>query len=127
MMMSQLYKMTRYVLVGAFVFLLQFFTLAIFVEVRILEPLIASVVAFVVALVSSFFLQRRVTFQKFGSDRIGREFLLTATLSLFNLGFNTAVMYLLLDKGTHYMVAQAITTTVIVSYTYVAYHLIFRV
>lgn len=127
MMMSQLYKMTRYVLVGAFVFLLQFFTLAIFVEARILEPLVASVVAFVVALVSSFFLQRRVTFQKFGSDRIGREFLLTATLSLFNLGFNTAVMYLLLDKGTHYMVAQAIATTVIVSYTYVAYHLIFRV
>lgn len=127
MMMSQFYKMTRYVLVGTFVFLLQFFTLAILVETRLMEPLAASIVAFVVALVSSFFLQRRVTFQKAGSDRIGREFSLTTALSLFNLGFNTIVVYVLLDHGAHYLIAQAIATTIIVSYTYVAYHLIFRV
>ncbi len=125
--MSHVYKMTRYVLVGGFVFMLQVVTLAVLVETGLLTPLPASVAAFLVALVSSFLLQRRVTFRRTGTDRMVAEFMQTVMLSLFNLGVNTLVLYFLLSINTHYLVAQVIATSLIVSYSYLVYHRIFRI
>lgn len=125
--MSHVYKMTRYVLVGGFVFVLQFAALAVLVEIGLLAPLPASVVAFLVALISSFLLQRHVTFRRAGTDRMVAEFLQTVMLSFFNLGVNTLVIYFLLSINTHYLVAQVIATSLIVSYSYLVYHRIFRV
>ncbi len=125
--MSHVYKMTRYVLVGGFVFMLQVVTLAVLVETGLLTPLPASVAAFLVALVSSFLLQRRVTFRRTGTDRMVAEFMQTVMLSLFNLGVNTLVIYFLLSINTHYLVAQVIATSLIVSYSYLVYHRIFRI
>lgn len=123
--MIDIYKFFRYTLVGGTVFILQFAVLATLVESGVLSPLIASAVAFVVALIASFYLQRRFTFQKIGAERIGKEFLWTISLSLFNLGFNTLTIYILLSFNLHYLLAQIIATGMIVSYSYIVYHYIF--
>lgn len=125
--MTHFYKLFRYTLVGGGIFIVQFATLLLLVESDYVSPILASGVAFLVALLLSFFLQRKITFQKKGREGMGQELILTAALSLFNLFFNVLGMYLLLSFSVHYLMAQVIVTGVIVMYTYVAYHFIFRI
>lgn len=125
--MARIYRIMRYGLVGGFVFALQFFLLAFLVEGDFLGPLWGSIAAFITALVSSFILQRYVTFRKTDREHMGRQFTHAVLLGLFNLCFNTLGMYALLFFGAHYLLAQLIVTAVIVVYTYVIYHYIFSV
>lgn len=85
--------------------------------------LIGSAVAFLMALVVGFILQKYWTFEELSLERACTQFLLYGALALCNLAANTLIVYLLVENArTHYLVAQTIGAGLVACVSYFVYH-----
>ena len=74
-----------------------------------LHYLIASIIAFCIAMIVGFLLQKFWTFQSRALERAHVQFSLYALLALCNLALNTGIVFALVAwLGIYYLLAQAI-------------------
>jgi putative flippase GtrA len=88
----------------------------------------SAVGAFSVAVVVSFSLQKFWTFQNGGLEGLRHQFALYLTVTIANLGTNTLLVYLLVEKvGLFYLLAQIIAAGLIAIGSFFIYQgIIFR-
>ncbi|WP_179119516.1 GtrA family protein [Ensifer adhaerens] len=114
----------RYFAFGSLAASLQVATLALLVEVGGLSGILASTIAFYLAVVVNYFLQRRYTFRSREPHRLALpKFVAVSTLGA---GIN-ALAFSLLAGVVHYVVAQCLSLLLVFSVNYaVSRALIFR-
>jgi putative flippase GtrA len=90
--------------------------------------LAGSIVAFCIAMIVGFILQKYWTFEEHTVERARTQFMLYAMLALCNLAVNTFIVYILVEyTGAHYLVAQAVGAGSVALVSYFVYRLyIFR-
>ena len=84
--------------------------------------LLSAAIAFIVAFFVSFTLQKFVTFVEHSRDRIPKQLVQYFSFAIFNLGMNTLLMYIVVEKiMIHYLLAQIIASGIIALYSYFVY------
>lgn len=94
-------------------------TLSFVLQVEVLDiaPLIASVPAFCLAVITSYTLNRNWVFRNPGDHR--EQFTRFFVVCLFGLGINLLVMYICLEWfGLHYLISLAITVFILAAWSY---------
>lgn len=124
--MFQFKRILKYLFNGSITTVTQFSVLTVGVEIFGMDPFYMSVIAFICSLCVGFTLHRFITFGRKDTEKIGRQFMLVSSMAVTNLIFNTVAMYLLLNMGVHYLVAQFFVTGMIVIWTYIGYNFIFK-
>lgn len=119
-------RILTYLFNGGIATSIQFSVLFIAVNVFKADPLPMSALAFIVSLCVGFTIHRFGTFARRDIDKIGKHFILVASMAITNLCINTIAMYILLGLNFHYLVAQFFVTGTIVTWTYVGYNYIFK-
>src|SRR3989344_5231647 len=105
--MGRIKKILRYFLSGGTAFGVDFFFLYFFTELVGLHYLLSVVIAFVIAVIVSFILQKYWTFQNNSKVDLHRQAVLYITVAIINTGFNALLVYLFVEYvGLHYLVGQ---------------------
>lgn len=115
-------RIVRYIVSGGTAAAVDLGLLFIFTELMRLHYLLSSTLAFLVAFVVSFSLQKLWTFEDAGTERVHAQaavyFVITGTNVLVNLG----LMYILVDLvHLWYLLAQIITGAFIACYSFLLY------
>lgn len=118
----------RYLLSGGTAAVVNLVLLALFVEVLGLWYLAAAMLAFTLALLVSFTLQKFFTF----ADQMGtrstltRQFSVYTTVALANVAINTLLVYLLVERlRLHYLASQIAASAAIALYSFFVYRAVF--
>jgi putative flippase GtrA len=114
---SQDSRFLRYFAFGSMAAMLQIATLTTLVEVGRLDTVIASTLAFYIAVVVNYFLQRRYTFRSFEPHWIAMpKFVGVSTVgAVINV-----LVFTLLTNVMHYLIAQLISLLIVFSINYCA-------
>ena len=84
--------------------------------------LIGSVIAFLIAIIVGFTLQKYWTFGDYSPKRVHTQFMQYAALALGNLALNTVIVYLLVEYAlVHYLVAQTAGAGLVAFMSYLIY------
>jgi putative flippase GtrA/glycosyltransferase involved in cell wall biosynthesis len=129
--LSQFYKKRRvvkYLIAGGFSAFVDFSLLFIFTDIFGWWYLLSSALAFVVAFAVSFYLQKFWTFRNKAQGQAYNQLFLYFFTAIFNLGINTLLMYVFVDRfGMWYIAAQFVITGIIAIWSYLIYgHFIFK-
>jgi putative flippase GtrA len=119
----------RYILSGGSAALVNFSLLALLVEAFGLWYLAAAVIAFTIALLASFTLQKFFTFSNHARSKhiLTRQFVVYATIALANIAINTLIVYLLVELlSFHYLLAQVVSSATIALYSFFIYRALFQ-
>ena len=112
----------KYIISGGTAALTDIVFLYFFTDIVGIWYLTSSVLAFIVALVVSFVLQKFWTFRDTSLDKVHTQFVLTTIVALVNLGLNTLFMYILVDlAGLWYILAQLATGATLALGSFTAY------
>jgi len=117
-------RFLRYFVFGAMAAMLQVATLAALVEVARLDKAVASTMAFYIAVVVNYFLQRRYTFRSSERHWIAMpKFVGVSTIgAIINV-----LIFTLLTHVMHYLIAQFVSLLIVFAVNYSASNaLIFR-
>lgn len=118
----------KYIVSGSVASGVMFLSLVFFREVLDIWYLYSSTLAFVLAFITSFLLQKFWTFQSRAGADAPRQLMLFLIVSLASLGVNDLGMFVLVDKvGVWYFIAQVIMTTLIAAFSFFTYRAIFLV
>ena len=117
----------RFLVAGAAATLLNLFLLWLLSAGFRLWYLTASVIAFSIALICNFAVQKLWAFQSMQFGTAGTQLLHFIGVNLFTLALNTAILYSLVERmGISYLLAQIVSSAVISGISYGAYRHIFR-
>lgn len=84
--------------------------------------LMGSIVAFFIAMLVGFVLQKYWTFEERTHERASKQLMLYSMLALCNLGVNTLIVYFFVEYGgAHYLIAQTIGAGSVALTSYVIY------
>ncbi len=126
---TRLPRPLRYLLSGGTAAVVNLALLALFVEIFGLWYLAAAVVAFTLALLVSFALQKFFTFADHTrtTDVLARQFSIYTTIALINIALNTILMYLLVERlFLHYLISQVVASGTIALYSFFIYRAVFK-
>lgn len=117
----------RYGVVGIATALLDWGLLYFFTDILGVYYLFSQFCSLLLVVAVNFTGQKYWTFQNFNKDQIHKQMLSYLTLAIFNLCFNTLLMYVAVDMfGFWYVYSQIGATFVIASFTFFMYrYLIF--
>jgi dolichol-phosphate mannosyltransferase len=120
-------QVVRFVVSGGLTALVNLIVLFVLTDLAGIWYLASSVIAFIVAVVVNFFLQKVWTFRDTERARMGKKAALFLLVSLGHLTLNTVSMYVLVDiLSVWYLAAQCIVMLVLALVTYRLYkHTIF--
>ncbi len=100
-------RLLRYLVAGSFAAIVDFGFLYLFTEKVGLHYLTSAILAFIIAFVVSFLLQKFWTFQDDSVEKMHAQVAIYLGVALFNLALNTALMYFFVDiLGLWYMAGQ---------------------
>lgn len=123
----RMFKILRYLVAGGTAAASHLAFLYLFVEYGGMQYMSASIAGFICAIFVSFAMQKFLTFQDRQTHDLHSQFARYLVVTGANLALNTLLMYILVEAGMWYMVAQAITTTVVAVTGYVGYtYFVFR-
>lgn len=115
-------KIVRYIFSGGLAALTDLVALYVFKDVIGIWYLTSAVLAFLIAFVVSFSLQKFFTFQDHSMEGLHGQAATYFVVSGLNLLLNTFFMYVLVDRfGMHYMFAQILTSLVLAMESFVVY------
>jgi len=118
-------KVIKFLIAGGTATFTTFFFLYLFTEAFHLWYLFSSILAFLIAAVVSFTLQKFWTFKGNQEHSSHKQFLIFLSFGTFGLGLNALSMFLLVDKfGLWYMLAQFITAAGIAVMNFFFYKLV---
>ncbi|MEK7086979.1 MAG: GtrA family protein [Patescibacteria group bacterium] len=117
-------KILRYLFSGGTAFGVDFFFLYIFTEWIGLHYLISVVIAFLVAVVVSFILQKFWTFKNNSKTDLRRQATIYITVAIINTGLNTLLVYLFVEYiGLHYLFGQFFSSGLIAFESFFVYQI----
>ncbi len=115
-------KLARYLFAGGTAAAVNLGSLFILTSILHVWYLTSAILAFLVAFVVSFILQKMWTFGDRNTDKIKSQAITYFIVTSCNLGLNTLSMYLLVDHfSIHYMLAQVITGVFIATESFFVY------
>lgn len=125
---TYLMQLVRFAASGTIAALVGLFSTYVLTDIAGLWYLLSSFLAFTFASATAFTLQKFWTFKEKSTDRLHVQAIQTLALALFNLAFNTAGMYMLVDLlHLHYLVAQCLIYGIIGVLDFILYRfVIFR-
>ena len=119
---SQRHKILRYLFSGGTAFGVNFFFLYAFTEWIGFHYLISVVVAFLIALIVSFILQKFWTFQDNSKANLHRQMLIYMVLAVTNTSLNTLLVYFFVEYGGwHYLLGQFFSSGLIAVESFFVY------
>lgn len=114
----------RFFISGITTALVQLSVLFLLTDILEIYYITSSILAFLVALLTSFNLQKRWTFKNSSSDQ-GKQFIVYSVTAIVNLILNTALMYLFVDIfNIWYMLSQVIVFGIIAVESFLIYRFI---
>lgn len=121
-------KVVRFVISGGSAAVVHLSVLWFLTDILDLWYLISGVVAFLVAFVVSFLMQKYWTFKNRSVDKIKTQTGTYFFIAVFNLGLNTFMLYLFVEIfHVHYLLAQLVIGAVVAVWSYFAYsHFVFK-
>ncbi|HEY4527092.1 MAG TPA: bifunctional glycosyltransferase family 2/GtrA family protein [Candidatus Paceibacterota bacterium] len=125
--MASLAKIFRFLAIGTNAALIHIITLYLFTEYAHLWYIYSTVLAFVVAFVFNFSMQKYWVFKSAEHAKIPVQFPLHLVVALINLCINVLLLYLFVEYlGLWYVLAQALASAIIAIETFVLLRLIFK-
>lgn len=116
------HKLLRYLMSGGMAAAVNFVFLYIFTEWVGLYYLISVVVAFIIAVVVSFLLQKYWTFQDRESRDVRRQMMMYVSVATINTVINTFLVYVFVEYGgLHYMFGQFFASGIIALESFFVY------
>lgn len=120
------YRIIRFLISGGSAATVDIAVLWILEEKFDMWYLTASVLAFLVAFLVSFFLQKFWTFRDANKEGMHRQMVVYFTVSVINLCLNTLLMYVFVDWfGIWYILSQVIVSLMIACMSFFIYRRIF--
>lgn len=120
-------QISRYVFSGVVASSVMFACLIFFREVLDIWYLYSSTLAFILAFLTSFLLQKLWTFKNVDQSNAHKQLVLFFLVSIINLGINAFGMFILVDKiGVWYIMSQFFVTAFIAVWSFFAYRVIFK-
>lgn len=114
----------RFFISGITTALVQLSVLFLLTDILEIYYITSSILAFLVALLTSFNLQKRWTFKNSSSDQ-GKQFIVYSVTAIVNLILNTALMYLFVDIfNIWYILSQVIVFGIIAVESFLIYRFI---
>lgn len=115
-------RFIRYCVSGGTALALDLVLLYAFTDILGWWYLWSAVVAFAIAIVVSFILQKFWTFEDRSADNVHRQFALYIAIALGNTAVNTGLMYLFVDYfGIPYLLSQIIASGIIAASSFFIY------
>lgn len=116
----------RYIISGLTASAVMLGSLVFFREILGIWYLYSSTLAFILAFIISFLLQKFWTFRNLSVSNAHKQMVLFLIVSLINLGINGLGMFILVDKiGIWYFISQIFVTAFIAIWSFFAYRIIF--
>jgi len=117
----------RYLISGASAVAIDLVLLFVLVHFFHMWYLLAAVIAFIAAVAVSFVMQKFFTFNDYTKGGIGRQTVFYLGLQVFNIFFNTLLMYVGVDLlGIPYLMSQILISVAMAIYNFLIYkHLVF--
>lgn len=116
----------RYLFVGGFAFLVDFFLLYFFSEFCGIYYLISAILSFIISLIVNYVLSTFWVFNKNQIDNKVAEFGVFALIGVVGLGFTEIFLYLFTDVfGLYYMLSKIITTAIVMFWNFLARRFMF--
>ena len=120
--MGRIKKILRYLFSGGTAFGVDFFFLYFFTELVGLHYLLSVVVAFLIAVVVSFILQKFWTFQNNSKADLRRQAVVYITVAIINTGLNTLLVYIFVEYASlHYLLGQFFSSGLIAFESFFVY------
>jgi len=120
-------KILRYIISGGTAAIVDLSLLYLFTDVFKIWYIISTVLAFLLAFMVSFSLQKYWTFKDHSNDNIHAQAIIYFAVTSINLGLNTLGMYFCVQYGhIHYLFAQIIVSALIAVESYFAYRILFN-
>jgi len=124
-LLKQIYKyrqIIRYIISGGTAALVNLVLLYVFTDFLKVWYLFSSVLAFCLAFFVSFFLQKYWTFSDWGKGKMYQQMGVYFAVSVANLGVNTGLLYLAVDKlKIWYLLAQVLVLAIIAIESFIIY------
>lgn len=111
---STLVQLFRYTFVGGLAFIVDFGTLYLLTEFYSLHYLISAAVAFILGLLTNYFLSVKWVFSSRTINRRSIEFLLFSMIGIIGLGLNELFLWIFTDLLSIYYLFSKIITAVFV-------------
>ena len=114
--------LVNYLFAGGTAAFTNLFVLFLLTHVFGIWYLLSSIIAFLLAFVVSFYLQKHMTFEDHSSDGLHKQMTLYLFVALINLAINTALMYFFVDiVGIWYMFAQVLAAGLVAVESFFVY------
>lgn len=111
---NTLFQLVRYTFVGGLAFLIDFGTLYILTELAHLHYLLSAGIAFILGLLTNYFLSIRWVFATRTIRDKKLEFIIFAVIGLIGLGLNELFLWIFTDiSGLHYLVSKILTAILV--------------
>jgi putative flippase GtrA len=116
------HHLVRYVFSGGIAAVINLGLLYILTEYAGLHYLVSGVIAFCCAVIVSFSMQKKWTFQDHSTHATHKKFGIFVVVALINLGLNTLLLYLFTDLAKfHYIVSQILAAAIVALWSYFIY------
>lgn len=120
-------RVGRFIVTGAIVAAIDLILLYVFKDILLIWYLTSSILAFIIAFIISFGLQKLWTFQDYSLEHVHIQFTQYISISAINLMINTALVFMFVELfGIFYLVSQIISILIIAMGNYFLYLKIFR-
>ncbi len=120
-------RITRFIMAGAIGAVVNIGILYLATDIFGIYYLYSAIVSFILASLVSFTLQKVFTFEDRSTDTIHTQFSVFFAVSVFNLVFNTALLWFFVSViGIWYILAQVIVSGLIAITSFLLYRRIFR-
>lgn len=111
---NTLFQLIRYTFVGGFAFIVDFGTLFLLTEYLNLHYLVSAAIAFILGLVTNYFLSIGWVFTRHSVSDKRIEFIVFALIGLVGLGLNELFLWLFTDlAGMYYLISKILTAVLV--------------
>lgn len=111
---NTLFQLIRYTFVGGFAFIVDFGTLFLLTEYLNLHYLVSAAIAFILGLVTNYFLSIGWVFTRHSVSDKRIEFIVFALIGLAGLGLNELFLWLFTDlAGMYYLISKILTAVLV--------------
>lgn len=111
---NTLFQLIRYTFVGGFAFIVDFGTLFLLTEYLNLHYLVSAAIAFILGLVTNYFLSIGWVFTRHTVSDKRIEFIVFALIGLVGLGLNELFLWLFTDlAGMYYLISKILTAVLV--------------
>lgn len=111
---NTLFQLIRYTFVGGFAFIVDFGTLFLLTEYLNLHYLVSAAIAFILGLVTNYFLSIGWVFTRHSVSDKRIEFIVFTLIGLAGLGLNELFLWLFTDlAGMYYLISKILTAVLV--------------